>query len=365
MPQAPPAPSSLPVLTPDMGFDAASRLVLEYLAANVPMALWGVTRVENGRQTFVRLDQVNGYGLATGAGHAWADSFCIHMAAGVAPAVAPDAQAVPAYAAAKVNEALPIGAYGGAPIVEPSGALFGAICGIDPEHKPIRDALDQAGPLLSLLGQLLSMVLAADRARDRAAAAVFEATLTAETDALTGLYNRRAWDRILAEEEARFRRFADPTVAVVLDLDMLKSINDTQGHAAGDDYIRLAGGALSASVKSCDVVARFGGDEFGVLLRGCTEVAAAKAIDRIYAAFAEVGVAGSIGWAPITVLKGFPAALAEADQAMYAAKAARRQERLSGRLGAGSVPSQSPTASMPRVTSRGSGTPTIESSLPE
>jgi len=327
MPQAPPAPSAMPMLTPDMDFDAASMLVLEYLAANVPMALWGVTRVENGRQTFVHLDPVNGYGAVTGGGHPWEDSFCIHMAAGAAPNVAPDAQAVPAYAAAKVNEAVAIGAYGGAPIVEPSGALFGAICGIDQDRQPMGEALAQAGPLLSLLGQLLSMVLAADRVRDRAAAAVFEATLTAETDALTGLYNRRAWDRVLTEEEDRFSRFADPTVAVVLDLDMLKAINDTQGHAAGDSYIRLAGGALSASVKSTDVVARLGGDEFGVLLRGCTEMEAGAAIDRMYAALDGAEVAGSIGWAPITVLKGFPAALAEADSAMYAAKAARRQAR--------------------------------------
>jgi diguanylate cyclase (GGDEF)-like protein len=318
----------MPMLTPDMDFDAASRLVLEYLATNVPMALWGVSRVENGRQTFVHLDEANGYGTVTGDGAAWEDSFCIHMAAGAAPTVAPDAQSVPAYAAAKANATTRIGAYGGAPIVEPSGALFGVICGIDPERKPMGDALGQAGPLLSLLGQLLSMVLAADRVRDRAAAAVFEATLSAETDALTGLYNRRAWDRVLTEEEDRFSRFADPTVAVVLDLDMLKSINDTQGHAAGDTYIRLAGGALSASVTSTDVVARLGGDEFGVLLRGCSEVDATAAIERMYAALGDVGVAGSIGWAPITVLKGFPAALAEADSAMYAAKAARRHERL-------------------------------------
>ena len=328
MTQAPPAPSAMPMLTPDMDFDAASRLVLEYLATNVPMALWGVSRVENGRQTFVHLDEANGYGTVTGDGAAWEDSFCIHMAAGAAPTVAPDAQSVPAYAAAKANATTRIGAYGGAPIVEPSGALFGVICGIDPERKPMGDALGQAGPLLSLLGQLLSMVLAADRVRDRAAAAVFEATLSAETDALTGLYNRRAWDRVLTEEEDRFSRFADPTVAVVLDLDMLKSINDTQGHAAGDTYIRLAGGALSASVTSTDVVARLGGDEFGVLLRGCSEVDATAAIERMYAALGDVGVAGSIGWAPITVLKGFPAALAEADSAMYAAKAARRHERL-------------------------------------
>lgn len=317
----------MPMLTPDLDFDTASLLVLEYLAANVPMALWGVTRVENDRQTFVHLDEANAYGMPAGGGHPWEDSFCVHMAARRTPTVAPDAQSVPEYAAAKVNETVAIGSYGGAPILEPSGTLFGAISGIDPDRKPMGEALSQAAPLLSLLGQLLSMVLAADRARDFAAAAVLEATLAAETDALTGLYQRRAWDRILGEEEDRFSRFADPTVAVVLDLDLLKTINDTQGHAAGDSYIRLAGGALSQSVKGSDVVARLGGDKFGVLLRRCTEVEAGAAIDRIYAALSNAGVAGSIGWAPITVLRGFPAALAEADNAMYAAKAARRSDR--------------------------------------
>jgi diguanylate cyclase (GGDEF)-like protein len=248
--------------------------------------------------------------------------------------VAPDAQAVPAYASAKANDTLTIGAYAGSAILEPSGSVFGVLCGVDPTDKSLDEALPRAAPLLSLLGKLLSMVLAADRTRDQAASAVFEATLAAETDALAGLYNRRARDRVLGDEEDRFSRFADPTVAVVLDLDLLKTINDTRGHAAGDTYIRLAGSALSSSVKGRDVVARLGGDEFAVLLRGCTEADAVVAVDRMYEALTDAGVAGSIGWAPITVLKGFPAALAEADTAMYAAKAVRHQARLTGSAGA-------------------------------
>ena len=123
--------------------------------------------------------------------------------------VAPDAQAVPLYAAARVNEQLTIGAYAGAPILEPDGGIFGAICGVDlqPHHD---DALAQAAPLLQLLGQLLTMVLSAERTRVLAARAVVEATLVAESDSLTGLYNRRAWDRLVTEEEQRFARFADP-----------------------------------------------------------------------------------------------------------------------------------------------------------
>jgi len=287
------------------------------------MAFWSVTRVENGRQSYLYLND-NDYGLTQGASHPWEDSFCINMAAGTAPTIAPVAQDVPLYASAKVNEAVQIGSYAGSVINEPSGRLFGAICGIDPSSKPDDERLTQAAPLLHLLGQLLSMVLAADRTREQLHVVALQAELAAETDSLTGLYNRRAWDRMLAEEEARFARFGDPTILAMIDLDQLKVINDTHGHAAGDDYIRRAAHALRASVRAEDFVARLGGDEFGVLLRSCDEATAVGRVQEIYRAQDVAGVAGSVGWAPITVLRGFPAALAEADEAMYEAKRVRR-----------------------------------------
>ncbi len=316
----------LPALTPNMTFNDAAQVVLSHLRDHVPMAFWSVTRVENGRQSYLYLGE-NGYGLAQGDSHPWESSFCIHMAAGTAPNVAPVAQDVPLYAASPLTRSGPIGSYAGAVINEPSGALFGAICGIDPEPKPDDERLVQATPLLQLLGQLLTMVLAADRAREQLAALAVTAELVAETDSLTGLHNRRAWDRSLAEEEARFARFGDPTVLAMLDLDQLKVINDLQGHAAGDAYIRRAADALRAAVRDTDFVARLGGDEFGVLLRSCDEAAAEVRVQQMYQAQEDAGVAGSVGWAPITIMRGFPAALAEADSAMYEAKRLRRRLR--------------------------------------
>jgi len=309
-----------------MTFDDAAQAVLAHLREHVPMAFWSVTRVENGRQSYLYLNE-NGYGLTQGASHPWEASFCIHVAAGTAPTIAPVAHDVPLYANAEINKAVQIRSYAGAVINEPTGALFGVICGIDPEAKPDDERLTQAAPLLALLGQLLTMVLAADRTREQLAGLAVTAELASETDSLTGLYNRRAWDRILAEEEASFRRFGDPTVLAILDLDQLKVINDSQGHAAGDDYIRRAADALRASVRETDFVARLGGDEFGVLLRSCDEAAAELRVQQMYAAQAAAGVTGSVGWAPITILRGFPAALAEADSAMYEAKRARRPVR--------------------------------------
>ncbi|GAC1441086.1 MAG: hypothetical protein NVSMB55_07980 [Mycobacteriales bacterium] len=318
------APVALPCITIDMTFEQAAQEALRYLQAHLPMALWSVTRVENGRQTYQYLE-ANGYGLTQGQSHPWEDSFCIRMVSG-APMVAPDAQAVPAYAAAGVNALAQIGAYAGAPIRETDGGVFGALCGISPE--PSTDPrLAAAEPVLQLLGQLLTMVLAVERQRDEAALRLAAAELTAETDALTGMYNRRAWERLLTQQEDRVRRLGDPTVLALLDLDLLKQVNDTHGHAAGDEYIRRAARALMAALSCSDVAARLGGDEFGVLMADCTEAQAAERVDAVSAALDAAGVAGSLGWAPITVLRGLPAALAEADEAMYAAKRERRTNR--------------------------------------
>lgn len=315
---------TLPVLSPQMAFDEAARLVLGYLAEHVPLAFWSVTRVENGRQTYLFLDEHNGYGLPQGGSHPWEDSFCIHMAAGTAPAHAPDAQSVPTYAAAAVNQGVAIGAYAGAAIHEPDGSLFGAICGLDPQVRTDDPAFTAAAPLLQLLGQLLTMVLAANRQRDEADRAASTARSEADLDVLTGLVNRRGWERLVQEESARFARTGDPTVVAMIDLDRLKAVNDEQGHEAGDDYIRAAGAALRDAVRAYELVARLGGDEFGVLMTRCTEAQAEARIERLYASLERAGVAGSVGWAPISVLRGFPAALVEADEAMYAAKRARR-----------------------------------------
>lgn len=319
-------PEPLPNVAAAASFEEASRLVLDYLRRTLPLSLWAVTRVENGRQTYLQLDD-NGYGLQRGGSHDWEGSYCIHMVAGRTPAIALDAQAVPEYAAAAVNDAVSIGTYAGAPIQEPDGTVFGAICGLDPERRTDDAALAAAGPVLLLLGQLLSMALFTERQRAQHSAALLAERVKGETDLLTGLLNRRAWERVTQQEARLFASFADPTVVALLDLDMLKDVNDRLGHQAGDDYIRRAGQALLAAVRDGDEVARLGGDEFGVLLRGCTEVTAAETVTRIYSCLEQEKVAGSVGWAPISVLRGLPAAMEEADQAMYAAKAERRARR--------------------------------------
>jgi len=315
---------------PAAGFERAAVVVLDFLREQMPLAFWAITRVENDRQTYLYLDADNGYGLQQGGSHPWQDSYCIHMAAGHTPPVARDAQAVPEYANARVNELVDIGTYAGAVISEPDGSLFGAICGLDPNTRTHDADLANAEPLLALLGQLLTAALAADRLQDQAANALLREQLSAETDALTGLPNRRAWQRVIDRTKARFGRLADPTVVAMLDLDRLKIINDTQGHASGDLYIKAAAAITRRALRDADFVARIGGDEFGLVLTQCTEAFGATVVTRIYRELEAEGVAASIGWAAVTAEGGVGAALDRADAAMYATKQERRAFLLGG-----------------------------------
>ncbi|HEX7686157.1 MAG TPA: PAS domain S-box protein [Burkholderiaceae bacterium] len=158
--------------------------------------------------------------------------------------------------------------------------------------------------------------------------------LQARTDALTGLPNRYAFNEKLAEALARSRRNEQAVGLFFLDIDRFKSINDTLGHAAGDQVLSVFAQRLRASVREVDAVARLAGDEFVVILEGLHTPFEPQAIARkILAAMAqplavegrELLITASIGIA--YQADGRAQAdelLARADEALYAAKAAGR-----------------------------------------
>lgn len=311
-------------LQPARTFDIASSQVVEYLTAVIPMGLWAVTRVVDRRQIMLEVRD-NFYGLGAGAEIAFADSPCHAMVSGAAPQIAPDAMAVPAYANSAIATQVPLGAYIGAPIVTSDGRLFGTVCGFN--SSPLTDALNAYQPLLTLLSGLLSSVLEADHRAVRARRALEIVQIEAETDGLTSLLNRRGWDRYIEIEEERFRHFGDQASVIMMDLDRLKVINDTQGHEAGDRYLTRTGEVLRSAVRSGDVVARLGGDEFGVIAVDAGPDTARLLVERMRSALKEAGIAGSFGLAPITVVAGFPGAIKAADSAMYDEKRRRRADR--------------------------------------
>jgi diguanylate cyclase (GGDEF)-like protein len=101
---------------------------------------------------------------------------------------------------------------------------------------------------------------------------------TSFRDEVTGLYNRRFFSLRLEEEMSRFKRFNHPVSIVLLDIDSFKSVNDEFGHAVGDETLRELAHILMKHSRGINVVSRFGGDEFAVLL-----VETSKAGARLYA----------------------------------------------------------------------------------
>jgi diguanylate cyclase (GGDEF)-like protein len=155
------------------------------------------------------------------------------------------------------------------------------------------------------------------------------------TDHLTGIGNRRHWeDATGAYLRSRASDGSTPTASILsFDLDGLKAINDSHGHAVGDTVLRAAAGVILAGVRDTDTVARVGGDEFLVLLPDATEEDAARIADRIARVARRWRVSDqqlspelSAGWVAIDG-DGLEEAIRVADDRMYEAKRRRAKRR--------------------------------------
>ena len=154
----------------------------------------------------------------------------------------------------------------------------------------------------------------------------------ASTDALTGLPNRRYFDEVCGLL-ARRRRSGDAVGVLMIDIDKFKVLNDTHGHATGDEVLRAVGGAIVAAVREDDVPARYGGEEFVVLLRNPSPAVALDVGERVRTAVRELDL-GRLGVGVVTVSVGVAVAheadqpiielIEQADRALYRAKRAGR-----------------------------------------
>lgn len=181
----------------------------------------------------------------------------------------------------------------------------------------------------------------------------------AATDPLTGLYNRRHFGRVIEQLFAEAHRYGKDLACVMIDLDGYKQLNDRYGHQVGDQLLTVAGKVISANMRRMDVAARYGGDEFILLLPHAGAEEAAGVADRIREEFRvasatvlhrelnvtmSIGIGSLAGDGPI----GPDQLVARADAAMYQAKKGGRNRivisspkaemALAGGIGVGGVP---------------------------
>lgn len=139
---------------------------------------------------------------------------------------------------------------------------------------------------------------------------------SAGTDPLTGLPNRRQFTQTLEREHALALRRGQVLAVAVLDLDRFKQLNDQHGHAHGDDMLRQVADAWRARIRAGDVLARIGGDEFGLVLPDCSLEDARRLAEQLVAVTPEqVGV--SVGVTVVAAGETATGALAGADSALY------------------------------------------------
>jgi diguanylate cyclase (GGDEF)-like protein len=155
----------------------------------------------------------------------------------------------------------------------------------------------------------------------------------AQTDALTGLYNRRAFYEAVNRERERCARYGHPLSIILLDLDHFKSFNDKYGHLVGDQALCHFADVLSATLRSSDVAARYGGEEFVVLAPETDLAAGLQLAERLRAALRQSPLVSDGEAIPITASMGLTmlqdgddvnTLLSRADRALYQAKAQGR-----------------------------------------
>jgi diguanylate cyclase len=305
-------------LCPSTAFRDAVASMLDGLPARTGLGTWMLLRLRGDGRSSVLAVRDRSYGIEVDQVLADAELPVRALVDGRGPRVARVAGEVQAYAGVSLGGGVPVGALAGVPVLAPDGSVFGCLCGVDPAGGGPELAAEL--PTIELLGRLLAVLLVQELERQELQRRFELAELDALTDPLTGVGNRRAWDRLLDAEEARCRRYGSVASLVAVDLDELKRVNDRHGHAAGDRLLRRAAQVIDSTRRAADVVARLGGDEFGVLAVECGEPAAKVLADRLRGALEAAGIRASVGHATRQPTGTLAQAWSAADAEMYAHK---------------------------------------------
>jgi diguanylate cyclase len=184
----------------------------------------------------------------------------------------------------------------------------------------------------------------------------------ANSDCLTGIANRRAFDMELQRQLARWQRYGSMFTLVLIDIDHFKSVNDQYGHLGGDAVLRATAELLTSNLREVDFAARFGGEEFAVLLCETDHHTALVVADRLRKTIAaaqipwegqQLSITVSVGVAALSRFDDVEAVIKRADEALYVAK---REGRNRTAL-ASYTPKPGELASPPEIDSTHEATP--------
>ncbi|MGI4880330.1 MAG: diguanylate cyclase [Janthinobacterium lividum] len=288
---------------PEPAFDRITSIVQTVL--EVPMV--AVSLMDRHRQWF---KSHRGLGVDSSAREL---SFCTHTILGREPMIVADARRDVRFRDNPLVTGEPnVGSYIGVPMATPDGYNVGALCAID---RVPRQFTAMQVDVMTKFGALVIDEL--------------ELRQIAKRDHLTGALTRRAFVAQAEKEIARRDRYQRPSALVLFDIDHFKTVNDSFGHAAGDEALRMITQCCSRSIRANDMFGRVGGEEFAVVLPETDAVDAMISAERIRMAIATMAIdlgfplhlTASFGIAPLAPwIRSVDEWLAEADLALYAAK---------------------------------------------
>jgi diguanylate cyclase (GGDEF)-like protein len=252
-----------------------------------------------------------------------------------APLILPDLEASPVARQLIVGSSAALRGFASMPMKLHSFGGTGMLCLLDTQPLTL-DAgdLDAFGTLANSLGEHIDRP-GAEEGTQSAPFRVRSAELEtlerlAVTDPLTGLANRRGGEQNIASEISRAKRQQSPLSCILLDIDRFKAVNDTFGHQAGDHLLRETSALLRRALRAYDILVRWGGEEFLIVLPGVDFEQARRLAERVRE---EVHMLETNGLGRITVSAGvstldtdydFEAMLSHADRQLYRAKASGR-----------------------------------------
>ena len=224
------------------------------------------------------------------------------------------------------------------------------------ENKSVRGALvtlDDITEVESQRNRLEITVRQLNEVQERVKKQNDELQWLATRDGLTGCLNRRAFQEQLKTLFEHARRYKQPMSLIMLDIDHFKSINDTHGHARGDEVLREIARRLHASVRACDVVARYGGEEFCLMLPNTELPGAITVAEHVRLAIqdlpiSQIRVTSSFGVSAMNLLPADAidtTLLNQADEALYHSKhnGRNRVSEFSQVASSGTIPQKTPT----------------------
>ncbi len=266
------------------------------------------------------------------------DSLCRPVLESGEPLIVPDTLKDPRFANARlVRKGPKFRFYAGYPISDPDGNIIGSFCAFDVQPKAFDNAFMTT---LCDLGQLAERELVtADLwdAQNQLVAKLGEARRQALLDTLTRVWNRRGGMELLDMMIERSSKTYEQFSVCMVDVDFFKDINDNHGHSSGDLVLKKTAASLVNSVRPDDIVARYGGDEFLLILRDCSAEMARTVGERIRSNVQKEEVRTRSGAVGVTLSLGMvvndPAEQATAKQLIDRADQALYQTKNAGRDG--------------------------------